>query len=86
VFLGEELIHTRDHSEETAWVIDEEVCRVLAGQADGPEPSGPRHRGVLAAVAAALIERETPGTDEIARLVECPPAVPALTVVTRSGG
>ena len=33
VFLGEDLIHTRDYSDETAHVIDEEITRMLDEQA-----------------------------------------------------
>src|SRR4029450_10563638 len=35
VFLGEDLIHTRDYSDETARVIDEEVKRILRGEEEG---------------------------------------------------
>ena len=34
VFLGEDLMHTRDYSDETARVIDEEVERILREQED----------------------------------------------------
>ena len=34
VFLGEDLVHTRDYSDETARVIDEEVERILRSQED----------------------------------------------------
>src|SRR6202022_497773 len=34
VFLGEDLLHTRDYSDETSRVIDEEVERILREQED----------------------------------------------------
>src|SRR3954464_13629505 len=34
VFLGEDLMHTRDYSDETARVIDEEVEKILREQED----------------------------------------------------
>ena len=50
VFLGEDLMHTRDYSDDTARVIDEEVERILREQEDRcraaahREPQGPRPR------------------------------------------
>ncbi len=51
VFLGEDLMHTRDYSDDTARVIDEEVERILREQEErgragaAPAPPGPRRRG-----------------------------------------
>jgi cell division protease FtsH len=59
VFLGEDLVHSRDWSEETARVIDEEVARILDEQAARAATELARHRRELDAVAAALLEHET---------------------------
>ncbi len=51
VFLGDDLMHTRDYSDDTARVIDEEVERILREQEDQCRtrahraPQGPRPRG-----------------------------------------
>ena len=50
VFLGEDLMHTRDYSDDTARVIDEEVERILREQEEragraAPAPPGPRRGG-----------------------------------------
>jgi cell division protease FtsH len=70
VFLGEDLMHTREYSDETARVIDEEVERILR---EGEE----RCRHVLRAnrhgldlVARALLEHETIDGTEVTRLID----------------
>jgi cell division protease FtsH len=70
VFLGEDLIHTRDYSDETARVIDEEIARLLDAQAERAERTLEAHRRVLEAVADALIEHETLTGDQIAAIAE----------------
>ena len=57
VFLGEDLMHTRDYSDETARVIDEEVERILREQEDrcrdaahrAPQRPRPRRPGAARA-------------------------------------
>ena len=51
VFLGEDLMHTRDYSEDTSRVIDDEVERILASQEERAMEMLTRHRGGLDAVA-----------------------------------
>jgi len=70
VFLGEDLIHTRDYSDETARVIDEETARILDGQNKRARRILEANRPILDAVAAALLERETLSGDEVAAIVE----------------
>ena len=70
VFLGEDLVHTRDYSDETARVIDEEVERILRGQEERTRKLLTEHRAGLDAVARALLERETIDGDTVARLVD----------------
>ena len=59
VFLGEELMHTRDYSDETARLIDEEVSRILGEQADRARAVLSSHRAALDALAAALVAEES---------------------------
>src|SRR5205823_8593312 len=59
VFLGEDLMHTRDYSDETSRVIDEEVERILREQEERGRRVLRQYRKGLDAVAAALLEHET---------------------------
>jgi cell division protease FtsH len=71
VFLGEDLMHGgRDVSDVTARVIDEEVERILREQEARASRLLTMHRGGLALVAAALLERETINGGEVGSLVD----------------
>ena len=70
VFLGEDLMHTRDYSEDTSRVVDEEVARILRSQEARASSVLGEHRSGLEAVAKALLEFETVPGAEIARLVD----------------
>ena len=70
VFLGEDLMHTRDYSDDTARVIDEEVERILREQEERGRRVLRQHRRGLDAVAAALLEHETIDGAEVGRLVD----------------
>ncbi|TML38645.1 MAG: ATP-dependent zinc metalloprotease FtsH [Actinobacteria bacterium] len=70
VFLGEDLMHTRDYSDETSRVIDEEVERILREQEERAVEYLTRHRRGLDAVAASLLEKETIDGTEVGRLVD----------------
>jgi cell division protease FtsH len=70
VFLGEDLMHTRDYSDDTARVIDEEVERILRQQEERGRRTLRSHRRGLDAVAASLLEHETLDGQEVARLVD----------------
>jgi cell division protease FtsH len=69
VFLGEDLIHTREYSDETARVIDEETERILRTQEDRCRETLRQHRKGLDLVARALLERETIDGAEVNRLI-----------------
>jgi cell division protease FtsH len=69
VFLGEDLMHAREYSDETARVIDEEVEHILRGEEDRCRETLRRHRPGLDAVARALLERETLDGAEVKRLI-----------------
>ena len=70
VFLGEDLVHTRDYSDETARVIDEEVERILRDEEARARKLIEEHRAGLDAVAHALLEHETIDGAEVGRLVD----------------
>ena len=70
VFLGEDLVHTRDYSDETARVIDEEVERILRQEESRARRVLRLHRRGLDAVARMLLERETLDGDEVSNLVD----------------
>jgi cell division protease FtsH len=70
VFLGEDLMHTRDYSDETARVIDEEVERILRDEEDRCRKVLTEYREGLDAVARALLEKETLEGEEVGRLVD----------------
>jgi cell division protease FtsH len=77
VFLGEDLIHTRDYSDETARLIDEEVARILREQGARARAELQRSIDALHAVAAALIAHETLEADDIARILHTPRTIAA---------
>jgi cell division protease FtsH len=70
VFLGEDLMHSRDYSDETSRVIDEEVSRILREQEDRATDYLKKHKTGLDKVAAALLEQETIDGAEVGRLVD----------------
>jgi len=70
VFLGEDLMHTRDYSDETSRVIDEEVERILRQAEEHASEVLRANRAGLEAVASALLEKETVDGAEIKRLLE----------------
>jgi len=70
VFLGEDLMHSRDYSDETARVIDEEVEFILREQEDRARQVLGEHRKGLDSVARALLEKETIDGAEVGRLVD----------------
>ncbi len=70
VFLGEDLMHTRDYSDDTARVIDEEVERILREAQERCRASLTENRHGLDLVARALLEHETIEGTEVTRLLE----------------
>jgi cell division protease FtsH len=93
VFLGEDLMHTRDYSDETSRVIDEEVERILRQEEDRATQLLKEHQAGLEAVAQALLEKETIDGAEVKRLVDVAAgrqvrevSVPRLEADTDAGG
>ncbi|MHB8319906.1 MAG: ATP-dependent zinc metalloprotease FtsH [Acidimicrobiales bacterium] len=70
VFLGEDLMHTRDYSEDTSRVIDDEVERILRSEEERATRVLTQHRAGLDAVAKSLLEQETIDGAEVGRLVD----------------
>ena len=70
VFLGEDLMHTRDYSEDTSRVIDDEVERILRAQEERAMEILTLHRGGLDAVAHALLTHESIDGEVVGRLVD----------------
>ncbi len=93
VFLGEDLVHTRDYSDDTARVIDQEVERILREQEDRARKELKAVRKGLDAVAEGLLEHETLTGEEVAQRVDDamgrkvggPRQVPAATGPKTSG-
>jgi cell division protease FtsH len=70
VFLGEDLMHTRDYSDETQHLIDEEVESILRAQEARATKVLREHRNGLDAVARTLLEKETIDGEEVSQLVD----------------
>ena len=70
VFLGEDLMHTRDYSEHTGQMIDDEVERILRAEEQRAIEVLTRHKLGLDAVAKALLESETVDGATVSRLVD----------------
>jgi cell division protease FtsH len=70
VFLGEDLMHTRDYSEDTSRVIDAEVAKILREQEERALEVLTRHRSGLEAVAKALLSQETIDGKSVGTLVD----------------
>ena len=70
VFLGDDIVSTREYSDNTARVIDKEVERILRKQEARCRETLTTHRKALDFVAKALLEYETVAGDDILRLVE----------------
>jgi cell division protease FtsH len=71
VFLGEDLMTgSREYSDDTARLVDEEVQRILREQEIRANELISKHRAGLDFVAEALLERETIDGSEVVRLVQ----------------
>ncbi|MBD3411031.1 MAG: ATP-dependent zinc metalloprotease FtsH [Ignavibacteriales bacterium] len=70
VFLGHEIAQEKDHSDETARVIDEEIKRLLDEAWGRATRTLEENRTKLDALAEALLERETMVGDEIDWLLD----------------
>lgn len=69
VFLGEDLMHSREYSDNTARIIDEEVERILREQQDRCRLLLTQYRPALDALAQALLDKETVDGSEVNEIV-----------------
>ncbi len=70
VFLGEDLMHSRDYSEDTSRVIDEEVERILREQEERATELLVLHKEGLKRVAHSLLESETVDGAAVGRMID----------------
>ncbi len=84
VFLGEDLMHTRDYSDHTSKVIDDEVERILREQESRAIEVVTLHRRGLEALTRALLEHETIDGAEAARLIDEANGEPVHPVGTKT--
>jgi len=70
VFLGEGLMHTRDYSEHTSQIIDDEIERILREQEARAIEVLTLHRRGLEALTQSLLEHETIDGETAARLID----------------
>jgi cell division protease FtsH len=84
VFLGEDLMHTRDYSDHTSTVIDNEVERILREQESRAIEVLTLHRRGLEALTRALLELETIDGAEAARLIDEANGEPVHPVGTKT--
>jgi cell division protease FtsH len=81
-FLGRDLGHQRNYSEEIAGIVDEEIKKLLATAHQEAYDILVENRDVLDALVLALLDKETLGKDEIAEIfkpLRRRPARPAWT-------
>ncbi len=69
VFLGEDMMHSKQYSEETAKLIDTETRRILMEMEDRCADLLEDKRGALNLIARSLLEHETVSGDEVKRLI-----------------
>ena len=70
VFLGEDLMHTRDYSDHTSQMIDDEVERILREQEARAIEVLTLHRRGLESLTRALLEHETLDGETAAQLID----------------
>ena len=68
VFLGRDMGHGRDYSEDVASIVDEEVRRLIEGAHDEAWHALNDNRAVLDTLVLALFEKETLNKDELAEI------------------
>src|SRR5712691_2443552 len=73
IFLGREIAHHRDYSEDTAIQIDKEVKRIVNGGYDKAKNLLSKNRDTLERIAQALLEREVIDANEVKLLMEGKP-------------
>ena len=77
VFLGKEMAHEPDYSDDVAGVIDDEVRRILDAAHNEAREIITLHRSTLDRLADMLVEQETVEEDELVALFEDSTEVPS---------
>ena len=81
VFLGRDIMQSREYSEKTADLIDEEVRRIVDSQLAKARQLIAEQRGILDTLATELLDKETLDADEVAAIIEGRPLLPRPPVV-----
>lgn len=84
VFLGRDLGHQRDYSEDVAAAIDDEIRKLIDEAHHEAYETLVANREVLDALVVELLEKETLGKEDIARIFEPLKAVPTRPAWTGS--
>jgi cell division protease FtsH len=84
-FLGRDMGHTRDYSEEVASGIDEEMRQLIEAAHDEAWEILVEHRDVLDDLVLELMDKETLGKDDIARVFASVPKRPPHNTFTGFG-
>ena len=79
MFLGDQMVSSKNYSDETATMIDEEVGRILREAEDRCRDTLTTHRLGLDLVARALLEHETISGAEVERLLDHAQSGPSET-------
>ncbi|HEV2282676.1 MAG TPA: cell division protein FtsH, partial [bacterium] len=94
VFLGRDLVESRNYSEEIAYEIDKEVRRIIDECYSRARQVLTEHKEVLERISRALLERESLESDSLDLLIagqplppdmpETPPSLPGVTQEVKS--
>ncbi len=79
IFLGREIVQRREISEHTSQIVDREIKRIVGEAYDRAREVLEGERDLLERIAAALLERETLGRDDVDALADGKP-LPAMEV------
>ncbi|HEY3247166.1 MAG TPA: ATP-dependent zinc metalloprotease FtsH [bacterium] len=80
VFLGRDLVETRNYSEEIAYEIDKEIRRIIDECYEHAKSTIAEHRDVLERVAKVLLEKESLEGEELDRVLAGEPLEPEAPV------
>ncbi|HLW46556.1 MAG TPA: hypothetical protein VKW09_02185 [bacterium] len=82
VFLGRDLVESRNYSEEIAYEIDKEVRRIIDECHTRAQQVLTEHKAVLERISRAVLERESLENDELDLLIAGQPLPPDTTAST----
>jgi len=82
VFLGRDLVESRNYSEEIAYEIDKEVRRIIDECHSRASQVLTEHKALLERISRALLERESLQSDELDMLIDGTPLPPVSSAPT----